>query len=169
MKKVLSLLTLLCLMTSAFGLEIDKDKVYVISNRNNNSLYVKDTGAEILGMSSQIDNTAYWQFIPTENANCYYVKNLKSGRYVQACDANAEVNVLLGAEPVEYSILYCEAEGEDCFGFTSTNLSVTDFTEGCIGWNWKDDNTVQTFASYPKKVISVSQKDENCDYYAKNI
>ena len=147
MKKVLSLLTLLCLMTSAFGLEIDKDKVYVISNRNDNSLYVKDTGAEILGMSSQIDNTAYWQFIPTENANCYYVKNLKSGRYVQACDANAEVNVLLGAEPVEYSILYCEAEGEDCFGFTSTNLSVTDFTEGCIGWNWKDDNTVQTFAA----------------------
>lgn len=35
--------------------------------------------------------------------------------------------------------------------------------------NGDDLNTVATFASYPKKVISVSQKDENCDYYAKDV
>ena len=35
--------------------------------------------------------------------------------------------------------------------------------------NGDDPNTVATFASYPKKVISVSQKNENCDYYAKDV
>lgn len=147
MKKVLSLLTLLCLVTSAFSLEIDKDKFYTISNRNDNNLFVKDSGNDVLSMSSGVGNSAYWRFIPSGNPNCYYVQNLETGRYVQACDSKSEVSVMLGTEPVEYSVLLCEVEGEDCYGFTSTNLSVIDFTDGCIGWNWKNDNTVQTFAA----------------------
>lgn len=145
MKKVLSLLTLLCLVTSAFGLEIDKDKFYTIANRNDVNIFVKDDGADVLKVASGVDNAAYWRLIPSGNPNCYYVQNVQSGRYVQACDAKQEVSVLLGTEPVEYSILQCNEEGEDMFGFTSTNLPVIDFTEGCIGWNWKNDNTVQTF------------------------
>ena len=148
MKKIFfCLIALLCMTQHVMALEIDKDKFYTMSNRNDNNLYIKDTGADILQMGSGVSKDAYWRFIPSGNPNCYYVQNLKTGRYAQACATKTEVNILMGDEPVEYKVLLCSGEGADCYGLASTNLPNTNFTSGCIGWNWKNDNTVQTYAA----------------------
>ncbi len=126
---------------------IEAGKAYTIACRNDNNLFVQDNGQDILALGAKNDN-ACWEFISTGKPNCFYVRNLATGRYAQACPATAEVGITMGTTPVEYAIVDCsDQEGAHCFGFTSTNLSVTDFTEGCIGWNWKDDNTVQSFAA----------------------
>lgn len=126
---------------------IEAGKAYTIANRNDNNLFVQDNGTSILALGVKNDN-ACWEFISTGKPNCFYIKNLATGRYAQACSANAQVNVNMGTNPVEYMIVDCsEQEGSRCFGITSTNLPVTNFGDGCIGWNWKADNTVQTYAA----------------------
>ena len=126
---------------------VEAGKAYTIANRNDNSLFVQDNGSDILQLGAMNDN-ACWEFISTGKPNCFYIRNLATGRYAQACSATAQVNVTMGTTPVEYVLYDCsEQEGSHCFGITSANLSVTDFTSGCIGWNWKDDNTVQTYAA----------------------
>ena len=126
---------------------IEAGKAYTIASRNDNNLFVQDNGQDILAMGAKNDNSC-WEFISTGKPNCFYVRNLATGRYVQACPATAEVSITMGTTPVEYAIIDCsDQEGAHCFGFTSTNLSVTDFTDSCIGWNWKSDNTVQSFAA----------------------
>lgn len=126
---------------------VEAGKAYTIANRNNENLYVQDNGTDILAMGEKNDN-ACWEFISTGKPNCFYIRNLATGRYVQACPGSTEINITMGTEPAEYTVIDCsEQEGSHCFGFTSTNLPVTDFTAGCIGWNWKNDNTVQTYAA----------------------
>ena len=147
MKKVLLLLcAAFCAAQTMFALTIEGGKYYTIANRNDVNLFVKDTGDEIIQMGA-LDDACYWQFIATNNEGCYYVKNKKTGRYAQQCSTSTEVNVTMGDEPVEYRVKECPAEGTDMFGLTSTNEDNYDFTTGCIGWNWKNDNTVQTFAA----------------------
>lgn len=127
-------------------LTIEAGRTYTISNRNDNALYVQDNGGDILKMGA-INENSYWTFEPTGEMDCYYVRNVKTGRYVQMCATETEVNVKMGSTPVEYKVLSADVEGIDCFGLASTNLDNTSFTSGCIGWNWKGDNTVQTFAA----------------------
>ena len=126
---------------------IEAGKAYIIAPRNNNNLFVQDNGSDILAIGDMNDN-ACWEFVSTGKLNCFYIKNLSTGRYAQACPETTETNITMGTTPVEYAVVDCsDQEGSHCFGITSTNLSVTDFTDGCIGWNWKNDNTVQTFAA----------------------
>ena len=147
MKKALLLFcAAFCAAQTMFGLTIEEGKYYTIANRNDVNLYVKDTGNDIIQMGA-LDDACYWQFIATSNEGCYYVKNKKTGRYAQQCSTSTEVNVTMGDAPVEYRVKECPAEGTDMFGLTSTNESNYEFTAGCIGWNWKNDNTVQTFAA----------------------
>jgi hypothetical protein len=145
-RTILLFLTAISALTG-FAVNISADKLYTMSNRNDNSLYVKDTGDDILKMGT-LDNKCYWRFIPTGTDGQYYVQNVATGRYAQECSTATEVNVTMGTKPVAYSIKDCSsAEGTDCFGLTSANEAVLDFTAGAVGWNWKNDNTVQTFAS----------------------
>ncbi len=147
MKKTLLLLcAALCAVQTMFALTIEDGKYYTIANRNDVNLYVKDTGVDVIQMGG-FDDACYWQFIATSNEGCYYLKNKKTGRYAQQCSTTTEVNVTMGNDPVEYRVKECSVEGDDMFGITSTNESNTEFTSGCVGWNWKNDNTVQTFAA----------------------
>ena len=147
MKRILLLFCVaICVAQTMLALGIEDGKYYTISNRNDVNLYVKDTGVDIIQMGA-LDDACYWQFIATENTGCYYVKNKKTGRYAQLCSRETEVNVTMGNDPAEYRIKEYPAEGTDMFGLTSTNESNYEFTAGCIGWNWKNDNTVQTFAA----------------------
>ena len=147
MKRTILLLMTAFAATMGFAVDISEGKVYTLSNRNDNSAYIKDTGVDILQMGT-LDNSSYWRFIPTGTDGQYYVQNVATGRYAQECSTATEVNIQMGDTPAAYVIKDCStAEGDDCFGLTSANQSVLDFSEGGVGWNWKDDNTVQTFAA----------------------
>ena len=145
-KHLLLLFAAFCAAQTMLALTIEDGQYYTIANCKDVNLYVKDTGVDVIQMGG-FDDACYWQFIATSNAGCYYLKNKKTGRYAQQCSTTTEVNVTMGTDPVEYRVKECSVEGTDMFGITSTNESNTEFTSGCVGWNWKGDNTVQTFAA----------------------
>ena len=125
---------------------ISTSKVYTMSNRNDNNVYIKDNGGDELAMGG-LDNASLWQFEDAGNGQ-FYVKNVKTGRYAQACSNATEVAVMMGETPVAYVVVNCSnQEGKDCFGLTSADHDNTTFTDGCVGWNWRADNIVQTFAA----------------------
>jgi hypothetical protein len=125
---------------------ISTSKVYTMSNGTNNNVYIKDNGGDELAMGD-LDNASLWQFEDAGNGQ-FYVKNVKTGRYAQACNSEAQVAVTMGDAPVAYVVVNCSnQEGKDCFGLTSADHDNTAFTDGCVGWNWRNDNIVQTFAA----------------------
>ena len=144
MKKLLFFAVALLSAVSTFA-QFASDKTYTIVNRNDASLYVQDNSTGGVSMGSMNDNS-YWKFEATANANCYYVKNVATGKYMQSCNAN-EVEVQMGDNPVEYSIILCAVEGEGMYGMASTDQATYDFTAGTIGCNWKSNNTVQGYAA----------------------
>ena len=73
---------------------IEAGKAYTIASRNDNNLFLQDNGTDILAMGAKNDN-ACWEFISTGKPNCFYIRNLATGRYAQACPAETEVNITL--------------------------------------------------------------------------
>lgn len=105
--------------------QFDGAKTYVISNRNDANLFMLDnsTGGIALGAKT---STVYWKLIATSNADCYYVQNAATGKYMQSCNAS-EVEVAMGDDPVEYCILDCSAgEGVGMYGMASTDQTTYD-------------------------------------------
>lgn len=127
------------------AVKIDKQKTYVISNKAHGSLFVQDTGAAVLSMGAKTE-AAQWQFIPTGNKDCYYIRNKATGRYAQVCPDSKGMLVLLGDKPVEYKVLSFENE-DGYFGITSTYSEAADFNSKTIGWNMGEDELLRTFAA----------------------
>lgn len=131
--------------------EFDTEMYYTITNKIKTDAYWHDNGSDnVLCYAKGSEADFYWTLVPTKNKDCYNIKSVATNRYLQAHGNTTEVEVLLGAEPAEYHIAYCEAEG--AYGFASTNNPVYDFTAGCVGLNLKKDPNeagccVQTFAA----------------------
>jgi hypothetical protein len=136
MKK--NLLFLAAALVSFAGYALDANKVYTISNYKSTSAYLQDNyyANDILGASYQDNGNVYWVFTPTDNENCYYIQNYKTGRYIQSHGTATEVAVTMGAEPAEYCVMAFDNE-EGSYGFSSTNNENHNFTAGCVGLNLK--------------------------------
>lgn len=125
------------------------DKVYTIVCKPDFNTFMQDKGTGKLLLGYEVSGSL-WTFVPTGNADCYYVKNVKTGNYIQACP-DSEVPVDMGTTPVEYYIKG-DAEGgqagENFYRMTSTDRTPYDFSAGTIGLNRAGDNTkVQGFNS----------------------
>ncbi len=136
-------------MTSAIAQTFSSDKVYTIVCKPDFNTFMQDKGTGGLLLGNEVSGSL-WTFVPTGNADCYYVKNVKTGNYIQACP-DSEVPVDMGTTPVEYYIKG-DADGgqagENFYRMTSTNRTPNNFSAGTIGLNRKGDNTcVQGFAS----------------------
>ncbi len=142
MRRNFTILAMLILsIASAWGLDIDKNRYYTISPRNNHNAYMKDTGKDVIQCNAGLDTYSYWRFIPTDKEGCYYVQNLFTMRYAQKVAETKEVTVVMGTEPVEYYIKSAPNEGTDCFGLTSSDHSDLAFSSAnCFGLNWHEDN-----------------------------
>ncbi len=130
---------------------ISTSKVYTISNGAGAyaGYYIKDKGETNLAAEESLDNACLWQF-EDAGSDQFYVKNVKTGRYAQACSNTPEVAVTMGDTPVAYAVVNCsDKEGvANCFGLTSADHSNTAFTDGCVGWNLQNDNkVVQSYAA----------------------
>ena len=136
-------------LTSVKAQTLSADKVYTIVCKPDFNTFMQDKGTGKLLLGYEVAGSL-WTFEPTGNADCYYVKNVKTGNYIQACP-ELEVEVTLGETPVEYYIKGDESgsqAGENFFRMTSTDRTPCDFSAGTIGLNRAGDNTkVQGFNS----------------------
>ena len=136
-------------MTSAIAQSFSSDKVYTIVCKPDFNTFMQDygTGTLLLGAESR---ATLWTFESTGNSDCYYVKNVVTGNYIQSCP-DSEVAATMGTTPVEYYIKGDASggqAGENFFRMTSTDRTPHDFSAGTIGLNRAGDNTkVQGFAS----------------------
>lgn len=101
---------------------------YKIYNFSNNSLYMgADASGNLMVMADEEANRVWWQFIPTTNADCYYIRNATTGQYVQALQAKGPRSYIsLGSNPVEYYIGLNEVSGartNGAYWLSSTNTA----------------------------------------------
>lgn len=131
---------------SVFAQSLSADKTYTISNNNDANMFMQDNGKGGVSLAVKNDN-AYWKFVATENADCYYIQNAKTGKYIQGYNGS-EQEVATGDEGVEYYVK-ADADGSLAgkFRMSCTANSPYDFSSGTLGLNWKNNNTVQSFAS----------------------
>lgn len=82
-------------------------KVYYISWKTTGADYITEENDHRMTVQSK-DNTKpqFWMFIPTENENCYYIKNTATGRYMGSCNLNpsSDSKISTSATPVEYYV-----------------------------------------------------------------
>lgn len=130
-----------------------KDQVYTIRNFSSTPAYMADneeSDARITCVGS-ISNAACWVFEPTTTAQCYYVRNLLTGRYIQGYAKESGKVVIMGNESVEYYVAAQTSEGGR-YGFATTSVTPHDFSSGTIGLNLRAESNqadclVQTYAA----------------------
>ncbi|MGN0068579.1 MAG: family 43 glycosylhydrolase [Prevotella sp.] len=130
--------------------QIEEGKVYTIRNAKSQGAYMQDNFSDddvvdAFGMNEY----SYWTFIATGNADCYYIRNMATGRYIQGHSEQSEVKTKAGDAPAEYHVKAFSNEG-GAYGFSSTAIPVHDFTSGCMGLNLRGEphETVSCVQSY---------------------
>ncbi len=149
MKRLLSIVMGLFVASfagSVFAQSLSADKTYTIVNNNDATKYMQDNGNGGVTLGAKSGNV-YWKFVATQTADCYYVQNASTGKYIQGYDAT-EQEVATGDTPVEYFVK-ADADGSLAgkYRMSCTANSPYDFSEGTLGLNWKNNDAVQSYAS----------------------
>lgn len=129
---------------SADGIVGGEDHCYHIVWHNNTSSYLTETGSGELQVEDK-SNIArqYWQFIPTDNANCYYIRNAVTGHYIEACRTQQDntYSIATQTDPVEYYVCP-EVQRDGAYRLTSTNCSnYADTSKTPVGLNKNGANS----------------------------
>jgi arylsulfatase len=130
-----------------------KDHAYTIRNFSGTPAFMVDNveSDNRIACEGSIGDAAYWVFVPTTNAQCYHVRNLLTGRYIQGYARTAEQPVMMGNEGVEYYVASQTSEGGR-YGFACTSVTPHNFSSGTIGLNLRGESNqatcyVQTYAA----------------------
>lgn len=95
--------------------------------KNNTSSYMTEQADGSLAIGPYaISNKVFWEFIPTDNDNCYYIRSTASGKYIGSCNMtpSSSSRVTMSDTPVEYYVhLSASTEGDNkgCFWLSSTD------------------------------------------------
>ncbi len=104
MKRFLTLCLSLLAISQAQAFE--EEKYYTINRNGEQSSFMFASGSNIQTAALKDNDAQYvWQLIPTDNTDCYYIKNVATELYVQSSSTpGLSQLVSLGTEPVEYMI-----------------------------------------------------------------
>ena len=101
------------------------DSYYYLKGNGTATLYMTETSdGKITTSAPSISECQFWQFVPTENENCYYIKNATTGHYIQSCSMGGSTPIVMGTTPVEYYI----GQNGTKYRFTSTDCANYDDT-----------------------------------------
>ena len=130
-----------------------KEHAYTIKNFSGTPAYMVDNmeSDSRITCEGSIGDAAYWMFEPTTNAQCYFVRNVLTGRYIQGYAKASGTIVTMGSEGVEYYVASQASEGGR-YGFACTSVTPHDFSSGTIGLNLRAESNqancyVQTYAA----------------------
>lgn len=116
-------------------------KVYTIHRYSKANGYIYEQGNKLYVANSDNTKKQYWEFIPTESANRYYVRNVSSGHYMQSTRTpGLSVQISTGTEPVEYEVKACTAENaqKGYYYLCSTDQSISTASDGTLGLNFAE-------------------------------
>lgn len=102
-------------------------KFYTIKWKNNTSDYMTEQpdGSIAIG-DYAIYNKVFWEFIPTDNENCYHIRSVASGKYIGSCNLSpsSASRVQMSDTPVEYYVHLSAADSnanQGCYWMSSTD------------------------------------------------
>lgn len=104
-------------------------KIYNIQWKNTGTNYITENEEGLMYISDyDVTKYQFWQFIPTGNENCYYIKNTATGNYMGSCNLtpSSASRVTTTTKPVEYYVAPTAATSGEiagCFYFSSTDCS----------------------------------------------
>lgn len=111
------------------GIDTSDGKIYNISWKNTGGNYITEGDDNNLYVDSyDVTKRQFWQFIPTDKANCFYIRNTATGRYMKSCNLapSSASKIYTGIEPVEYYVGNTTAtsgENEYCKWLSSTDCA----------------------------------------------
>lgn len=116
----------------------EKGKVYVIHRNNDSNSYIYENGSKLHAAPKTNTNKQYWQFVPTEKANCYYIQNVTSKRYVQSSKTPGESKqIKVGNTPVEFEIKpNTNGDFKGYYYLCSTDQTIDNTKDGTLGLNY---------------------------------
>lgn len=116
----------------------EKGKVYVIHRNNDTNSYIYENGSALNAAPKTNTNKQYWQFVPTEKANCYYIQNVTSKRYVQSSKTPGEnKQIKVGNTPVEFEIKpNTNGDFKGYYYLCSTDQTIDNTKDGTLGLNY---------------------------------
>ncbi len=130
-----------------------KDHAYTIRNFSGTPAYMVDNveSDNRITCEGSTSDAAYWIFEPTDNAQCYYVRNLVTGRYIQGYTKTSGQMISMGNQSAEYYVAAQTNEGGR-YGFACTSVTPHDLSSGTIGLNLRAESNqancyVQTYAA----------------------
>lgn len=103
------------------------NKFYTIKWKNNTSSYITEQPNGTLAIGDYAThNRIFWEVIPTEKEDCYYIRSVASGNYIGSCNMapSSASLVKMSAIPVEYYVhISAATEGENrgCYWLSSTD------------------------------------------------
>lgn len=103
------------------------NKIYNIKWKNNTQSYITAMADGSIQIGNyNIKNPVFWEFIPTDKENCYYIRNTANGLYIGSCNKAPSSNsrVSLSTVPVEYYVHLSAATSGDnkgCYWMSSTD------------------------------------------------
>ena len=138
-----------------------EERKYTFANFQDNNYLMKDgrTG-QVIVETGQTANSL-WQFEPSGEDNCYYVRNALTGQYMQSTK-NHERPVLTAETPLEIMVVNDPAKGSNYYAFASTDQSNLSFTDDkTFGANWNAGGYAQgywvTLGGRPRSFWKVSE------------
>ncbi len=106
---------------------VEKSKIYTLKWKKNTTDYMTamPDGSIQIG-SYAATNRVFWEFIPTDNENCFYIRNTANGLYIGSCNMQpgSGSRVMLSETPVEYYANISAAEegaNQGCYWLSSTD------------------------------------------------
>lgn len=106
-----------------------KAGIYNISWKANTSDFMTERADNSLGVEAySVANSCFWELIPAEGANCFYIRNTVSGRYIASCNLtpSSASTISTTDTPVAYYIGLTSStasEIAECYYLSSTDCS----------------------------------------------
>lgn len=115
-------------------------QTYLIHRYNNENSYVYENGNLLYAAPRSNTQKQYWQFIPTDTPNRYYIQNVTSKRYLQSTAGNENAQVRTGATPVEYEVKVNEstAAPRGYYYMCSADQAIDATKDGTLGLNFQE-------------------------------
>lgn len=115
-------------------------KTYVMHRYNDQNSYIYENANALFAGAKMNTQKQYWQFIPTQKANCYYIQNVTTKRYIQSSSQAADIQVKTGTTPVEFEIKKNTTSGAAPNGYyymCSTDQTIDTSKDGTLGLNYQ--------------------------------
>lgn len=115
-------------------------KTYLMHRFKDQNSYVYENSGALCASPKTNTQKQYWKFIPTKNANCYYIQNATSKQYVQSSSKAIDTQIKVGSTPVEFEIKKNTTSGAAPYGYyyiCSTDQKIDVTQDGTLGLNYQ--------------------------------